>query len=250
MNQYTRILMYHSICTPPKEAGAPLYCVSRENIRKQMGYLGTVPFGDSPQITFDDGDITNYTQALPVLKEFKLKAFFFILAGRIGTEGYMTWEQVRELKDSGMTIGSHCMTHRILSGLPDDELDRELCYSKKMIEDDIGMKVAYISIPRGFYDRRVINRAREAGYEAVYTSDPQDNDGYCFGRIPVMASWDLAKFERVVERGLPPGDCVKSAVRRSAIRMLGVNRYERIRTGLAGMGRRTTKRSKITSIRG
>ena len=93
----TKTLAYHSIGAPTAEAGAGLYCVSEESFRAQIGYLcskiGTVPIGDSPHftITFDDGDITNYRNAYPILKEFGLNAYFFIIVATSGTDGYMEW---------------------------------------------------------------------------------------------------------------------------------------------------------------
>lgn len=60
--------------------------------------------------TFDDGYENNYTLAFPVFKEFNVPANINIIAKYTdeGYEGYLTWEQVKEMSDSGLiTIGSH-----------------------------------------------------------------------------------------------------------------------------------------------
>src|SRR5262245_56542395 len=63
-------------------------------------------------LTFDDGHVSNYELALPVLLECQLKATFFVTAGFIGTGVTMNWEQIRALHTAGMEIGSHTLTHR------------------------------------------------------------------------------------------------------------------------------------------
>ena len=95
-----KVLMYHAIGSKTaEETGASLYCVSRDNFRRQMEYLVHGPQStDHGQIliTFDDGLLDNYTVAYPILKELGLKAYFFILVSRVGTKGYINWDQARE----------------------------------------------------------------------------------------------------------------------------------------------------------
>jgi len=231
-----KILMYHSIgISHNGEIGAGLYSVPVKNFEQQMELVhttGTVPFGDCPCciITFDDGDITNYRHAYPVLQLLGLKAYFFILAGRVGTEGYMRWEQIRELKNSGMIIGSHAMTHRILTELSDADLDYELRESKKILEDNLGCPIDFFSVPRGFYNKKVIKKAKEAGYKAVFTSKPSDNDGYRLGRIAVKGSWSLGYFKRALINGLSFNDRVIEKIKDSSKLLLGVKNYDRLRS--------------------
>jgi len=241
--------MYHSIGNEGiTEEGAQLYAVTLDNFRKQMEYIvGTVPLqglrvsplrgqtlqigGDSPcVITFDDGLIDNYTNALPILKEFGLTAYFFILVGKIGTSGYMSWGQIKELLGAGMVVGSHGMTHRILTVLSGKELDYELRESKKILEDNLGCAVDYFSVPRGFCNKRILEKAKELGYKAIFTSNPKDSDGYKFGRIPVRGNWSLGYFIRVLNNGLSFRDKTEELIKKSSKRILGAGYYDKIRT--------------------
>ena len=242
--------MYHSIGNlDNNEVGAELYCVSIEKFREQMEYLsGRVPLQyirvsplrgqtlqigkDSPCITFDDGLLDNYTSAYPILREFGLKAYFFILAGKLGMRRYMTWEQIKELSEAGMIIGSHGMTHRILTELSDRDLDYELKESKAILEKRLDRVIEYLSLPKGHYNQRVINKIKEAGYKAVFTSNPKDNDGFKFGRIPIKEKWNLGYFKQVVSGGLSLKDKMEELVKDSSKRILGARRYSRLREKL------------------
>lgn len=235
MDKNIIILAYHGVGTSfNNETGADLYLVSEQRFREQMEYILQVAKskGRQPIITFDDGDITNYTNAYPKLKEMNIKAYFFIIASRIGRTGYMNWEQVKELDKEGMVIGSHGMAHRILTVLDDDELNDELRMSKAMIEDNLKHSIDYISIPRGFYNKKIIDKAKEFGYKAVFTSNPMDSDGFKLGRIVVRRDWGLNYFDKAINNNLPFKNKIGEALKNSAKRMLGAKNYDKIRTQL------------------
>jgi len=230
-----KILAYHSVgLSVDGEVGAGLYCVSVEKFKEQMKFVQSSRFKVQREIliTFDDGLIDNYINAYPILKELGLKAYFFILVGKVGTDGYMNWGQIRELKEAEMIIGSHGMTHRILEGLSDEDIDYELRESKEILEEKLKAKVEYLSIPRGFANKNVNEKAKKAGYKSVFTSNPNDNDGFKRGRIAVKGNWSLEKFIYVINNGLPLKDKAVLAVQSSAKKVLGARKYDRIRSAL------------------
>jgi len=227
--------MYHSIGgIEISEIGAELYCVAVDKFREQMGFIkrGKAPSGTVPVITFDDGLEDNFTNGYPILKGLGLKAYFFVMPDKIETKGYMNWKQIRELAASGMIIGSHGMTHRILTELDDTELDYELRESKRLLEEKLGATIAYFSVPRGFYDKRVVSMAKKIGYKNIFTSNSDDNDGYCIGRIAVKDSWDIKHFSKVITSGLTLGDRVEGTVKNIAKNLLGAGIYDKLRTRL------------------
>lgn len=254
-------LMYHSIgASQNAEAGARLYSVPLKMFEQQIEHLakvaslkqGQLPkvdirvqyFKESPYlITFDDGDITNYKYAYPILKEFGLKGYFFIILSKIGTPGYMNWEQIRELRDGGMIIGSHGITHRILTELKDKELDYELNESKKILEEKLGQPIDYLSIPRGFYNKKIINLAREAGYKAVFTSNQKDLDRFKVGRIPVKCNWDLEYFKKVINNGFSLKGRAEELIKNTSKKMLGAKNYDKLRSRILSKQREFPKDS-------
>ena len=79
----------------------------------------------------------------------------------------MTWDQVIEMSVSGMEIGSHSVTHPILSMLTDSNLAQELQESKTTIEQRIGKEVTVLAYPNGSdasVGKRVEDAAKDAGY--------------------------------------------------------------------------------------
>ncbi len=232
MSKNKTILMYHSISANGAnngEIGAKLYSISKNSFREQMQYISQCGI-DNFIITFDDGDASNYKYAYPILKDMGIRACFFVIVSRIGQRGYMKWEQIKELRDNGMVIGSHGMNHNILSGLKNGELDYELGASKRFIEDNLGHHIDYFSIPRGFYNNKVISKARQFGYKRVFTSDIKDTGSYKFGRIPVKGDWDLPYFIRVVNKGQSLKHRTEEFVKTSSKKVLGAKNYDRLRS--------------------
>jgi peptidoglycan/xylan/chitin deacetylase (PgdA/CDA1 family) len=123
------------------------------------------------RITFDDGNLSDVTFALPALVSRGLTATFFVPAGRLGKPGFVDASCLRELVAAGMQVGSHGMHHRSWAGLPDHLLAEELPAARERLEDASGVCVDEAACPFGAYDRRSLRALRDAGFRRVYTSD-------------------------------------------------------------------------------
>ncbi len=244
-----KVLMYHGIVSeagdipPEREPGAELYDVGHDVFREQMVWIRdqgvfvstltkqTDMGGRHPLVlTFDDGMMNNFTRAWPVLREFHFPAYFFITVARIGQPGYMAWENLRELQDHGMIIGSHGMTHQLLVERSREDVGEELHKSRQILQENLGASVECFSIPRGFADRYVIDQAREAGYRHIFTSQPRcfGGDG-CIGRVAVKSSWSRARFRSAVAGRTPLAEKVAGWGKDAVISLLGPGRYDRWR---------------------
>lgn len=174
-----------------------------ENRKSKFDSLSSI-FHSRPVvlITLDDGYASNYTLALPILKEFGFTATFFITTDNIGCEGFMSAREIKKASDGGITIGSHGMSHRFLTALADSEAEKELQYSKISLEAIIEKPVNSLSVPGGFYNRRIKQLVKAAGYSAVYTSDFGVNspgcDPFSLKRIPVKCSTGIEDFRRML----------------------------------------------------
>ena len=94
-----------------------------------------------------------------------------MVAGRIGNEHFLGWDDLSTLTEAGMRIGSHGMHHRSWRGLPAVALHEEVVQAKLVLEAGLGRPVDEAALPFGDYGRRVLLAARRAGYRHVYTSD-------------------------------------------------------------------------------
>ena len=87
----------------------------------------------------------------------------------------MTWDQVRQLADSGagLTIGSHAHSHHKLAGLDDDTQRHELSGSKQILEARLGREVKGLAYPYGWpgtYTALTKALAAQAGYRLAFSS--------------------------------------------------------------------------------
>jgi hypothetical protein len=146
-----------------------------------------------PEVTFDDGHISNFDFALPILMSRGLKARFFITVGWTGEKpGYMGWRELRSLHESGQLIGAHGWSHALLTCCAPENLAVELDKAKSVLEDKLGTSITTMSLPGGRYNRRVLEACREAGYAQVYTSVPvaeREPLGFTVGRLNVRGDW-------------------------------------------------------------
>lgn len=89
------------------------------------------------------------------------------LPSRLGA--MLSWDQVGEMAANGVSFGSHCKTHSILTRLNEAQLKDELVDSKHLLEDRIHRPIDFLAYPNGDYDERVLRIANEAGYLAAFT---------------------------------------------------------------------------------
>ena len=220
------ILMYHSIVASGEERsrsgrGSPDYELPLPLFSEQMQMLRSGRYrtltldelleGDTLSteertavITFDDGWSDNYSNALPVLIEYGLKATVFVVTGFVGKENYLDWDRLREMQSRGVSIQSHSHGHRPLSVLSDAEMRAELQDSKRSIEDRLGTPVDFLSAPHGMVDKRLIETARVSGYRGICTSEPGFRHQYgtpaVFNRINVTEGFGTPKFGNVIRK--------------------------------------------------
>ncbi len=154
-------------------------------------------------LSFDDGRDTHYASAFPLLRAYGFTATFFVFTNAIDRPGYLTWEQMREMRAAGMEFGSHTRYHAYLTRLTDPrEIDAEISGSKKTLEDGFGEPIAAFAYPFGLHDDATAEKLRAAGYETARTIDERfvhAKDGLL--RLgAVMPTEDFARFKRLLER--------------------------------------------------
>lgn len=185
------IAMYHSV-KPEVPAGNRL-TVSVAAFERQMAFLkrhrykvvpldtvaayvsGTARIrGRVLAITFDDGYEDNYTYAFPILKKYGIPATVFVVVQDIGKPGRLSWDQILEMQQSGLvSFGSHTLTHPYLAAVSSPRArTREICDSKRMLEERLGVAINAFSYPMGNFDAGVRQTVRDAGYRIAVATNP------------------------------------------------------------------------------
>jgi peptidoglycan/xylan/chitin deacetylase (PgdA/CDA1 family) len=204
------ILMYHVISKAPAGvANAELWVdedVFADELRalRAAGYTGVTlqqvwegwkhggPLPKKPiVISFDDGYLSHYTHAKPVLRKLGWPGVLFLETKSIGPGG-LTEHQIRSLMHAGWEIDSHTLTHPDLTTLDDAALRRELGDSRAELQERFKVKADFFAYPAGRYDDRVEAATKAAGYTAAVTTDEGvargHDDPFALARVRVNAS--------------------------------------------------------------
>jgi peptidoglycan/xylan/chitin deacetylase (PgdA/CDA1 family) len=183
---YAPVLLYHHLA---KKDPQDSYYVSPEIFDEQLKWLKdndfeSISFKDLYDglyndkklpnkpvvISFDDGNADNFTLALPILKKYDFKAIFFVRLDWIGKGDKMNLQNLKQLLADGMEIGSHTMTHQLLTSVDDAALASELSDSRAALEQSLKTKIEFVAYPGGNHDERVLAGAKSAGYLAGATT--------------------------------------------------------------------------------
>ncbi len=127
-------------------------------------FMGRALPGRPVLITFDDGYLDNFTQALPVLVKYDFPATFYIITGKVGQPGYLNWEQIGVMAIDGMDIGSHTVNHEDLSIVSTADLEHELVDSAGALSAHLGHPVYWFCYPSGKFNARVLQAEKADGY--------------------------------------------------------------------------------------
>ena len=248
--------MYHQLipdnASLPLESGDP-YMVSASAFREQMAYLSdrgysTVSLWDFAAyvsgkatlplmpviITFDDGRESDHVVAYPVLRSYGFVATFFVVTKTMGSPGFLSSEQLKDMKDNGMSIQSQTQSHSSLTELSQRQVKTELSQSRAILESKTGEPVRFLAIPGGMYNNMVKRIAQESGYVGAVTSDLGVNglnsDMFALKRIALRRGITLSRFALYLEgRGLC-WEKLRQLSTGTAKKMLGVGAYTLVRS--------------------
>jgi peptidoglycan/xylan/chitin deacetylase (PgdA/CDA1 family) len=137
------------------------------------------PKPKSVVIVEDDAHKSVYSDMLPVIRKYRYPVTIFTYPSAISNAKYaMTWDQLRELKKTGLfDLQSHTYWHpnfkkerKKLTGPALEQLvTTQLRKSKARLETELGGHVDMLAWPFGIYDDYLIAKAAETGYVATFT---------------------------------------------------------------------------------
>jgi peptidoglycan/xylan/chitin deacetylase (PgdA/CDA1 family) len=208
------ILLYHRIAISPIDSQ---YYVPPEKFEQQMKLLHDWEYTVIPIellvksiresaelpprpviITFDDGDISVYETAFPIMQKYGLTGVAYIVGNYMNTEGYMTAGQIKELAAAGWEIGSHSRSHRDLTKLRVPIQRQEIYQARRDLEQATGVQVNTFAYPFGFMNDSVGSQVHAAGYIAAmglgFTSDQGRSNLFWLQRRDVQGKYDIKQF--------------------------------------------------------
>ena len=199
------VLTYHGVTKQQRQRFA-------EQMDQVLRYVKVIPAdtveplqGDAhyAAVTFDDAFRNFAENVLPEITARGIPVTLFVPTGHLGKlpgwlagtghedsiEIIMTGNEIRELPEKMVMIGSHSATHRDMRRMSEAEAMRELAESKSQLERLIGRPVSLFSYPYGGHNDKLNALSAAAGYERIFTNVPllalQTPDEFVSGRVGV-----------------------------------------------------------------
>jgi peptidoglycan/xylan/chitin deacetylase (PgdA/CDA1 family) len=221
------VLMYHHIAPVPENADPvwKRYCVRPSQFVDQLRWLkdhgyqtitpdelaahfdqGT-PLPDRPiMLTFDDGWAEQFSAAFPSLVLAGYRGVFYVTTWSINASGYISWDQLATMRDAGMAIEPHTISHSKLPGVTDDsKLETELVEPRRLLREKLGVAAQSFAYPYGEFDNRVIAAVGRAGYTTAFTTESgieqRESGRLVLPRQIVTSDDTIDDFARIVRGG-------------------------------------------------
>jgi peptidoglycan/xylan/chitin deacetylase (PgdA/CDA1 family) len=220
------ILCYHRVGTSPARM-----IVTRDAFAAQLDYLASngytvIPLsqvydflqgtGRLPRkavvITFDDGSASVYQYAYPLLKKHGFPATVFLYTDVIGGRESLSWQQIREMQQSGLVdFQSHSKTHANLTVRLDNEsepqyrarLDAEIRGARDLIQRNTQSSVTHYAFPYGDANEIVLERLVQSDHRLGLTVNPGGNAFFAYPlmlrRTMVFGEYDLDQFQKTLQ---------------------------------------------------
>ncbi len=182
------ILQYHHVA----EDTPPITSISPDDFAKHMHHLESASFNviglpelvtalqagrtlpdKTVAITFDDAYRNILDNATPILDRHGFPYTLFVATDLVGTSStYLSWDQLRTLQQSGVTIGNHTASHPHLLRKNDGEdtdawlrrVTFEITKATEVLDRYLEPTPAYFAYPYGEFDSRIIELVERLGY--------------------------------------------------------------------------------------
>ena len=188
------ILMYHAIhvMDPSEAANAglivdPTTFESHLQALKEAGYYTLTPdeaykaltenvLPENKKVvwlTFDDSLKDFYTNAFPLLQKYQMKATNNVITGFVqaGREDMLTLDEIKEMKEKGMSFEDHTVNHPDLSATAEDQQKIELKDSKSYLDKELSQTTTTVAYPSGRYSDATLQIAESLGYKMGLTTN-------------------------------------------------------------------------------
>lgn len=236
------VLMYHSVSNARETEAHPYFWLNTtpELFEAQMRFLkenhydvislshagellcGAPSKHDKPAspvvITFDDGFRDFYLNAFPILEKYGFTATVFLPTEyitdhtkKMAGKEHLSWDEVAELYNKGISFGSHTASHPQLKSLKRDDVNFEIRHSKEIIESKIGAPINTFSYPFAFPEEdqeltgHLTDTLTACGYKYGVSTcigrASKKDPIYFLKRLPVNSRDDLAFFQAKLEGG-------------------------------------------------
>ena len=155
-------------------------------------------------LTVDDGYKSFKTAAVPLLNQYNYKATIFICTQYVGRSGYLSWDDIRSLREEGYEFGNHSHSHEHFLNYSDsetqDQFIEDLIKAENIFERELGDKPELYCYPYGEYNPDMQEILKERGYNAAAPQKSRvfytGSDLFAIPRFPMTSTYgEIGKFQ-------------------------------------------------------
>ena len=158
--------------------------------------------------TVDDGLLSFYENAWPILKEKKIPLILFVNTREVGSFNYMNWEQIRELSnDENVEIGNHSHSHEYLVDESPELIKEDILRSIQIFKNKLGKNSVFFSYPFGEYSLEFKKIIKNLGFKFAFGQHSgvidETKDLFELPRFPINEKYGEIKRFNTLMRTLP-----------------------------------------------
>ena len=159
-------------------------------------------------LTIDDGFLSFYENAWPILKNKKIPFILFISTREVGNFNYMSWEQIKEIsKENFVEIGNHSHTHEYLADENNEIILEDIEKSISILKTNLGKNSNFFSYPFGEYSNNFKNIIKQFGFKFAFGQHSgvidETKDFYELPRYPINEKYGEIKRFKSLTKTLP-----------------------------------------------
>ena len=159
-------------------------------------------------LTIDDGFLSFYKNAWPILKDKKIPFILFVSTREVGAFNYMTWDQIKELSEEDFVeIGNHSHTHEYLADESNELIKEDISKSISLFKKNLGKNSDFFSYPFGEYSNDFKNIIKDFGFKYAFGQHSgvidETKDFYELPRYPINEKYGEVKRFKSLTKTLP-----------------------------------------------
>ena len=107
----------------------------------------------------------------------------------------LNWEQLRQIREAGMTIGSHTRSHIVLTNENSARVSEELAGSRADLESNLSGNIQHFVYPSGLFNAQSVQQVAAAGYRFAYTGCTHRSAEYPLLTLPRTILWENSSLD-------------------------------------------------------
>ena len=159
-------------------------------------------------LTIDDGFLSFYENAWPILKEKKIPFILFVSTREVGAFNYMSWDQIKEIsREDFVEIGNHSHTHEYLADENNEIIKKDIEKSISIFRKELGKNSIFFSYPFGEYSNDFKEIIKNFGFKYALGQHSgvmdETKDFYELPRYPINEKYGEIKRFKSLTKTLP-----------------------------------------------